>query len=292
MKGTFLSWLALACCTSAHAITLGQVDDFEDGTTQGWTEGSPTPNPPLVVADGGPAGAGDAFLGNTSSGGSGPGSRLVMFNFSQWVGDYPGAGVSAIEGDFVNLGATPLYLRIAVQGSGGTQYGSALAAELPADGIWRRVRFELAELSVIAGSEPLETVLAAVTVLRVMSAQAGPQWMGDAIVGTLGMDNTTAAAAAADADGDGVPDASDNCTLVSNADQRDTNADGYGNACDADLDDSGVVNFADLGLMRSVFFMPGDLDADLDGNGSVNFADLGILKAGFFRPPGPSGVVR
>jgi spore coat protein A len=92
-----------------------------------------------------------------------------------------------------------------------------------------------------------------------------------------------------DGDGDGVPDAADNCTLVANADQRDTNADGYGNGCDADLNDDGVVNFVDLGIIKGVFFTS-DPDADLDGSGLVNFVDLGIMKAGFFLPPGPSGL--
>jgi hypothetical protein len=93
-----------------------------------------------------------------------------------------------------------------------------------------------------------------------------------------------------DADADGLLDNADNCTLVPNADQRDTNADGYGNACDPDLDDNGTVNFADAGLMKSVFFSA-DPDADLDGNGSVNFVDLGTLKEFFFQAPGPSGLV-
>ena len=43
----------------------------------------------------------------------------------------------------------------------------------------------------------------------------------------------------------------------------------------------------DLALMKSVFFS-GDPDADLDGNGVVNFADLAILKSLVFLPPGPS----
>lgn len=41
--------------------------------------------------------------------------------------------------------------------------------------------------------------------------------------------------AAIDTDGDGVTDSSDNCTLTPNPLQRDTDADGYGNICDADL---------------------------------------------------------
>ena len=37
------------------------------------------------------------------------------------------------------------------------------------------------------------------------------------------------------------------------ADQRDTDADGYGNVCDPDLDNDGQVNFLDLGTMRTLF---------------------------------------
>ena len=94
-----------------------------------------------------------------------------------------------------------------------------------------------------------------------------------------------------DPDGDGIPDGEDNCTLVSNPDQRDTNGDGFGNACDADLDNNGVVNVVDLGLLRSVFFTD-DADADFNGDGVVNVVDLAVMRASFFGPPGPSGVAR
>jgi hypothetical protein len=97
--------------------------------------------------------------------------------------------------------------------------------------------------------------------------------------------------AAPDSDGDGVSDTSDNCTLLANADQRDTDSDGFGNVCDPDLDNSGFVNFTDLGLMKAAFFGV-DPDADFDGDGQVNFTDLGTMKAFFFQPPGPSGLVR
>jgi hypothetical protein len=92
-----------------------------------------------------------------------------------------------------------------------------------------------------------------------------------------------------DGDTDGLLDAEDNCTEIANADQRDTNGDGFGNACDPDLNDDGIVNFVDLGLMKAAFFGT-DADADLNGDGNVNFVDLGTLKQFFFQPPGPSGV--
>lgn len=95
--------------------------------------------------------------------------------------------------------------------------------------------------------------------------------------------------ATADSDGDGVGDDVDNCTLVPNADQRDTNGDGFGNICDADLSNDGVINAVDLGLLRLVFFSD-DADADFDGDGVVNVVDLGVLRVSFFDAPGPSGV--
>lgn len=93
---------------------------------------------------------------------------------------------------------------------------------------------------------------------------------------------------ALDSDGDGVDDTLDNCIEITNADQRDSNGDGFGNACDADLDDSGFVNFADLSLFKSAFGS-NDADADFDGNGFVNFADLAAFKLMFGKPPGPAG---
>ena len=96
------------------------------------------------------------------------------------------------------------------------------------------------------------------------------------------------AVVAEDSDADQVFDFQDNCTLVENADQRDTDGDGYGNACDADLNNDGVVNFVDLGALRLLFFTTGSgLDADFNGDGVINFIDLGVMRAGFFQPPGP-----
>jgi subtilisin family serine protease len=93
-----------------------------------------------------------------------------------------------------------------------------------------------------------------------------------------------------DSDGDGVADPSDNCTRVANADQRDTNGDGYGNLCDPDFDGSGRVSFGDLSYLKSVWGSD-DPDADLDGSGRVSFGDLSRMKAMWGQAPGPSGLV-
>ena len=92
-----------------------------------------------------------------------------------------------------------------------------------------------------------------------------------------------------DDDSDDVPDLADNCLGQPNEAQRDTDGDGAGNLCDADLNNDCIVNATDLGLFKAVFFTS-DPDADFDGDGIVNVVDLGILRALFFASPGPSGL--
>ena len=90
-----------------------------------------------------------------------------------------------------------------------------------------------------------------------------------------------------DADLDLVGDADDNCIEAENPDQRDSDNDGFGNACDADLNNDGFINFVDLGIFRSRF-ASNDPDADFNGDGLVSFADLAVLRASFGKAPGPS----
>ena len=61
-----------------------------------------------------------------------------------------------------------------------------------------------------------------------------------------------------DLDSDGIADLVDNCLEVANADQRDTDGDLFGNACDPDLNNDFAVNFADLQIMQSQFFAAPD----------------------------------
>ncbi len=107
-------------------------------------------------------------------------------------------------------------------------------------------------------------------------------------LGTLTFTRTTATCV--DNDGDDIDDAVDNCAEVANPDQRDTNGDGIGNACDADLDNDCNVAFGDLALFKAAFF-PAEYvaDADFDGDGLVNFGDLALLKSTFHSGamPGP-----
>jgi len=52
------------------------------------------------------------------------------------------------------------------------------------------------------------------------------------LVGTVGSDGSIDVPTSPDRDGDGVPDATDNCPQIANADQHDEDGDGLGDACD------------------------------------------------------------
>ena len=101
--------------------------------------------------------------------------------------------------------------------------------------------------------------------------------------------------AAVDTDADGNPDNGDNCMLAPNPSQLDADSDGYGNLCDADINNSGTVTTADFGLLRSVLGQAAGFNAtaaaaDMNGSGTVTTADFGLLRARLGTTPGPSGL--
>ncbi|MDJ0866550.1 MAG: DUF5011 domain-containing protein, partial [Myxococcota bacterium] len=98
-----------------------------------------------------------------------------------------------------------------------------------------------------------------------------------------------------DADQDGVADPSDNCIQVANPDQRDTDADGFGSACDPDYNNDGAVGIPDFSYFRERFGRtiddPGfDPLLDHNGDGAIGIPDFNVLRQLFGGPPGPSGL--
>lgn len=115
-----------------------------------------------------------------------------------------------------------------------------------------------------------------------------------------------------DTDGDSVFDRDDNCPLVANADQADTDADGVGNACDAcpdtprgrivgpngcapgDCDADADVDLTDFLHFQACFNGPnrpatqlGCADADFDDDADVDLADFMVFQACFNGPNRP-----
>ncbi len=95
---------------------------------------------------------------------------------------------------------------------------------------------------------------------------------------------------AADTDGDGIDDFNDNCTSFANEDQRDTDGDGFGNACDPDFNNNGVVDVQDFSRLKSALGSDDAPDQDLNGNGIVDVLDFSTVKSMLGKPPGPSAV--
>ena len=102
--------------------------------------------------------------------------------------------------------------------------------------------------------------------------------------------NFTATPLFPDADLDTVPNSTDNCTNVINPNQRDTNKDGFGNMCDADLNNDKRTDLKDKEIMKKAFTVYNP-DADLSGDGVVNSKDWDTLLRLYGKVPGPSGLV-
>ena len=196
--------LSLALPSAIAAVSVGHVDDFEDGTTQGWTinllgfGAPPLSAYPINVASGGPSGANDNYLLLTAVGGSGGGRRLTAINVSAaWTGDFSAAGISGIRLQARNLGTTDLQLRLLLENPvGGPATDVAISDDplpLPSGGGWTTLVFSLAVADLMTLQGDVNALLGNVTALRLFhsSQDAFP---GEAIVAQLGVDNVTALA--------------------------------------------------------------------------------------------------
>jgi hypothetical protein len=128
-------------------------------------------------------------------------------------------------------------------------------------------------------------------------------------------------AQAPDGDSDGVPDATDNCPAVANANQADTDSDlrgnacdncstranntganaqcdsdgdGFGNRCDGDLNNNGSTNAQDTTLYRQQLSQPSVPPtynkADINCSGAVNAQDTTLFRQLLAAPPGPGAT--
>jgi hypothetical protein len=156
-------------------------------------EGGVSPNPPTVLASGGPSGTDDAFLRNVSSGSNGAGGKWIMFNqTSDWTGNYLNAGVAKISMDVRNSDATEVHLRISFNGDGGG-ISSDSVFTIPADNIWRLIEFAIDPAHFITlniGGDAALT-LSAVNEFRILS-NPQPELNGEAIAATIDIDNIRA----------------------------------------------------------------------------------------------------
>jgi hypothetical protein len=181
---------------SASAVSVGQIDTFQDGTTANWDNGEIIGTTPVTnIATGGPAGAGDRFIQVTSDG-SGPGGKLTAWNRTQWLGDYVVAGVTAIEVDLRNQSAVSLSIRLAFKdgpGSGASAPGYlSQAMVLPANSGWQHFTISLLPANLIPVNSPPAWGTFFIGEVRFIHAVGTTSLSGTSIVGQLGIDNIQA----------------------------------------------------------------------------------------------------
>ncbi|HEX6962140.1 MAG TPA: PEP-CTERM sorting domain-containing protein [Lacipirellula sp.] len=159
----FLTTISLATlhASPGQAVTVGAIDDFQDGTTAGWGGGGGASN----LADAGPTGAGDNALRVATGSG-----RVAIVNTTQWTGDFLAAGVTQLQMDIRNESGFPLEMRIGVangpvgSGGAGDTYVSAMSVPVVADSQWHRIALSLSPADFIphtANTNPAPNAAAA-----------------------------------------------------------------------------------------------------------------------------------
>ncbi|HEX4883451.1 MAG TPA: PEP-CTERM sorting domain-containing protein [Casimicrobiaceae bacterium] len=183
----------------AHALVLGQIDTFQDGTTAGWQinllgmGGSLTP--PHVVATGGPTGANDSYLELSATGVPGPGGRLTALNPAQWAGDYIALGIPTLEMDLRNLSVTDLSIRLLFENPVGAPPADVAISNasifLPAGSGWTHAVFTIDPTLFTALAGTATGALSTSTILRLVHAPT-PTFPGPNVTAVLGVDNFSA----------------------------------------------------------------------------------------------------
>jgi hypothetical protein len=239
-------------------------------------------------------------------------TRIADFAFPAEIA--PGGAIAAV-GDFDSDGSLDLYAPTGALGLGGKggllrnlagRLSHWLAIELSPtasnpDALGARVRVRS------AGHEQLRELHSGTHATQPIHFGLGEALAADEVevrwpsgrvqtLASVAADQKLVIAECDDADSDGICDAADNCASVANRDQLDADADGFGNACDADYDQSGSVQVADFIRLRNAFGSAAgdasfDAVVDHDGSGRITIGDLLRFRALYgARVPGPSGL--
>ena len=212
----------------------------------------------------------------------------------------PGFGTSLAEAAQILAGtAGP------VEGSGGAGAGAEAYASRSAapEGtvfrleLWRRAEGTTPErlIGVLAEFEPGQVQVGELPDGEWLAFELPATPEGMIRVDSVWHPKTRAGAVLPDHDADGIPNAFDRCLLVADPAGRDTDRDGFGEACDADYDANGHVDERDAQILEpwlgSACDAPGfPTELDADGDCAIGDFESELLASQLDGRPGPSGI--
>ncbi len=244
------------------------------------------------------------------------GSRVVFLDRVSGTGAYTGAGEVIFNGTLAP-GNSPGLLTI----GGDITFGPFGTLEIEIGGLLRGTEYDALDVGgtatldgtldvlLINGFVPqagdsfdiiiADTVVGQFATVQTPALNPGLFWVLDYDLDPSGVD-TVRLLIDVDDDGDMIPNTQDNCTQVANGmndtatagpSQNDTDGDDFGNLCDADFNNNGLVDAQDFLIMRQNIGSSTAPDQDLNGNGTVDAQDFLRIRLGIGQPPGPSGLV-
>ena len=168
---------------SLVAVTVGQIDKFNDGIAAWKVGGGNNVVGPFAVVGDNSDGESETYL-HYSTDVENTGGRFLIINASQWAGDYLASSVSGISAIARNAGDVDLHMRLLLEGTGG-MFLTEPATVLPVGGDWQSMFFSI-DVDTLIGDGDVTETLSDVRQIRIFH-NPDPSFPGPFAVGA-GMD--------------------------------------------------------------------------------------------------------
>jgi len=153
MKKVFSPLVALASVLACANVSAADiiVNDFTDGTTQGWGKGGQSKMPITVETEA----DGNKYIKLVSGGAKSelPDTKVTFFNSKgEWRGNYNSKGAKTVTARFKNMGKAPVEMHVAVGNTLAdlrSRYVVKTGAVIPNDKQWHDATFSLADVQMV-----------------------------------------------------------------------------------------------------------------------------------------------